>query len=77
MIEFSWGGYKEGDLRFVTHRYRAGGPWITRRVVHDLDGRYGVSFRTGKGWRFFGLVCLENQRVENEPDVTTTSVGAA
>lgn len=68
MVSFHWGKYEPAELRFENMRYRAGGPWLVKRTVHDLDGRYGISFQTRKGWRFLGLVCLENQRTITEPE---------
>lgn len=71
-VQFHWARWKEGDLRFVTHRYRCGGPWRVRYVIHDLEERYGFSFRTRKGWRFLGLMKLSNLREVDEVDVTQT-----
>lgn len=70
MMQFHWGKYEAAELRFHNMRYRAGGPWLVRWTIHDLDGRYGVSFRTSKGWRFLGLVALTNQRTATEPEIT-------
>lgn len=65
---FHFGKWTAAELRFHRMRWRAGGPWLNRYIVHDAPHRYGVSFKTAKGWQFVGLILLRNQRVVTEQE---------
>lgn len=49
------------DLRFVTGRYRAGGPWTTVRNVYQIPERTGIAFRFKGDWHFIGHMRLKRQ----------------
>lgn len=66
-LSFTWGGNIEGDdVRFHVSDYRAGGPWMTQRIVHDVTRRYGLGIRTQRGWLWLGVMVLANQRLTIE-----------
>lgn len=79
-LTFYWA--KEGaaysvtdDIRFVTGRYRGGGPWITRRKCYALALRYGFAFRLRLegDWHFVGYLRLEHLGETNEADAPRTT----
>ena len=61
----------DDDIRFVTGRYRCGGPWITRRNTYKISTRTGIAFRFGPkhDWKFVGFMRLESTGTTNEKDV--------
>lgn len=42
------------DVRFVTGRYRAGGPCTTVRNEYVIPERTGIAFRFSGDWHFIG-----------------------
>lgn len=46
------------DIRFVTGRYRGGGPWITVRNEYAIPERTGIAFRFKGDWHFIGHLRL-------------------
>lgn len=40
---------------------------MVRRTVHNLDAKYGISFKTKRGWKFLGLLSMSGQRTTTEP----------
>lgn len=70
MIRFWWNKQNAGDdIRFTVARFRSGGPWQTRRIVHTIEKRTGLSFTWRGNWRFFGLLVLSDKRSVTESEV--------
>jgi len=70
-VTFWWRKDGEGfnshdDIRFVTARYRAGGPWVTLRKEYSIPERTGIAVRFRGDWHFFG-----HMRFRKQPETRT------
>ena len=72
-LAFWWRRDGEGftttdDIRFVTGRYKMGGPWVTVRNEYSLPERTGIAFRFRGDWHFIGHLRLRKVAETRTPD---------